>query len=133
VEPDALLPLVAELGRRTGVCWLRYDGRDHPAWHVWHEGALLLVSGGQEQPLPHIEDATQVQVVMRSKDTGGRLATWSGVATTLPPRTPEWDDAVAVLVAARLNLESMTQSPQRWAETSVVTRVVPDGEVVVHR
>ncbi|MGE5719363.1 MAG: hypothetical protein ACM3XQ_05775, partial [Nocardioidaceae bacterium] len=60
--------LIAELGKKTGVCWLRYDSerpggtpqRARAAWHVWYDDALHLVAGGGEQPLPGIADAERV-------------------------------------------------------------------------
>ena len=75
---DPRAALVGELARRTGVCWVRHDGRTHPVWHVWCDDALCVVSGGTEQPFPDVEDGGLVDVVMRSKDTGGRLLTWVG-------------------------------------------------------
>ena len=52
--------LVAELGKKTGVSWVRYADRPHAVWHVWADDALCLVSGGDEQPLPDIEDGARV-------------------------------------------------------------------------
>jgi hypothetical protein len=124
--------LLAELGRKTGVCWLRYGDEDRarPAWHVWQDGALLLVSGGDEQHLPGIDLAGRVEVTMRSTDSGGRLLTWVGAAATVPPGGEGWADATAALAAARLSIPSLTETPDRWRTASTVTRIVPTGEVL---
>jgi hypothetical protein len=124
--------LVAELGRKTSVCWLRYGGEDRPrpAWHVWHDGGLLLVSGGEEQQLPGFADAGRVEVTMRSKEDGGRLVTWVGAATTVQPDDETWAQATTALAAARLSIPSLTETPRQWARTATVTRVVPTGEVL---
>ncbi len=124
--------LVAELGRKTSVCWLRYDGEDRarPAWHVWQDGGLLLVSGGEEQQLPGIAAADRVEVTMRSKEDGGRLVTWVGAAATLSPGSEEWSRAAAALAAARLSIPSLTETPEGWRTTSTLTRIVPTGEVL---
>lgn len=127
--------LVAELGKKTSVCWLRYatperPESEHAVWHVWHEGALLLVSAGTEQPLPGIDRAERVEVTMRSKDNGGRLVTWVGTPARLDPADPQWAPAVAALASARLSIPSLTETPRTWAEGSVVTRVTPTGEVL---
>ncbi len=129
---DSTAALVAELGRKTGVCWLRYGDADRSraAWHVWHDGALLLVSGGEEQHLPGLDATDRVEVTMRSVETGGRLLTWVGAATTLAPDSPEWAEATAALAAARLSIPSLTETPRLWASSSTVTRVVPTGEVL---
>lgn len=130
--------LIAELGKKTGVCWLRYDtpdepegqGRPRPAWHVWHDDALLVVAGGAEQPLPDLEDAARVEVTMRSKENGGRLVTWVGVPSVIRPGDDRWDEASAALVADRLNLEDLGTAADDWAARSVVVRIEPTAEVV---
>lgn len=122
--------LVAELGKRTSVCWLRHEGEEHAAWHVWHDDALLLVSGGTEQSLPDIEDGERVEVIMRSKENGGRLVTWVGRPMRVLPGSGSWDSSVAALASARLSIPSLSETPRSWAVTSVVTRVEPTGEFV---
>ena len=129
MSDDALSrALVAELGKKTSVSWVRYDGGTHAVWHVWHEDALCLVSGGDEQPLPDIDDGDPVEVIMRSKDNGGRLVTWVGTASVVPPESAEWGPVTAVLVRERLNLDDLTTAADAWARTSVVRRIVPTGE-----
>lgn len=129
--PDTALTaaLAAELGKKTGVCWLRYAGAEHPAWHVWLDDALCLVSGGAEQPLPGLEETETVEVVMRSKDSGGRLLTWVGRPEPVRPDDELWGPVTTALVAARLNLADLATAAQEWAEHSRVTRVLPTGKV----
>lgn len=129
-DPATDRALITELAKRTGVCWLRYDGRTHAAWHVWVADALFVVSGGNEQRLPGIEDQTLVEVVMRSKENGGRLLTWQGSASVVHPGEELWEPATAALVAGRLNLPDPAAAPDEWARHSVVTRIVPTGEVL---
>jgi hypothetical protein len=125
LDPEVTLDLVAELARRTGVSWVRAGGRTSPVWHVWSDDALCLVSGGAEQPLPDIEDGARVEVVMRSKDTGGRLLTWSGTASVVRPGDAEWAATTAALVGRRLNLRDPSAAADEWARDSVVHRIVP--------
>ena len=120
--------LVAELAKKTAVSWVRHAGRSHPVWHVWSDGALCVVSGGTEQRLADIGDGEPVEVVMRSKDDGGRLVTWVGTASVVRPGQEEWEPTTTALVAARLNLPDISTATERWARTSVVRRVVPTGE-----
>lgn len=122
--------LTAELGKKTGVCWLRYGGDEHAAWHVWLDGTLYLVSGGDEQSLPAIADAHVVEVIMRSRDNGGRLLTWVGDASVVHPDDEDWEPATTALVSGRLNLDDLTTAAAQWAEHSVVTRIVPTQQVV---
>jgi hypothetical protein len=129
---DVAEALVAELARKSGLCWLRYDGRDHAVWHVWHDDALCLVSGGDEQPLPDIRDGERVEVVMRSRDTGGRVLTWVGRVSVVRPGNETWAGTTAALVAGRLNLRDPSGAAERWASSSVVRRIVPTGELLPH-
>lgn len=130
--------LIAELAKKTGVCWLRYDEPDAPtgapsrraAWHVWHDDALHLVAGGDEQPLPGLDEVDRVEVTMRSKENGGRLVTWVGSVTVLRPGDERWEPATAALVADRLNLDDLATAADGWAAHSVVVRVDPTGEVL---
>ena len=135
MDPAVSTALIAELGKKTSVCWLRFSRYDEPAtehavWHVWHDDALVLVSGGAEQPLPGISLADSVQVTMRSKDNGGRLVTWVGTPSRLLPGSDEWGPAVAALASARLSIPSLSDTPDVWATDSVVTRIAPTGAVV---
>jgi len=122
--------LIAELGKKTGVSWLRYDGEDHAVWHTWHDDALCVVSGGAEQPLPGIGEATSTEVVMRSKDNGGRLVTWVGEVSVVRPGDGLWEPVTKALVAGRLNLADLSTAVATWAEHSVVTRIVPTDRLV---
>lgn len=122
--------LVAELGKKTGVSWLRYDGRTHAVWHVWLDDAMYLLSGDGEQPLPGIEAAERVEVLMRSKENGGRLVTWVGRTSRVAPGDEAWEPVSAALLADRLNVEDLTTAVPAWAERCVVTRVEPTGEVI---
>ena len=130
--------LIAELAKKTGTCWLRYrhDSRygdiveERPAWHLWHDGALLVVSGGDEQPLPGIEQVSRVEVTLRSKDNGGRLVTWVGARTAVRPDDEAWASVTTALVADRLNTPDLATTAQTWAEHSLVSRIVPTDEVL---
>jgi hypothetical protein len=133
-EPDERTALhsalIAELAKKTGVSWVRYAGRAHAVWHVWHDDALCVVSGGDEQPLPDIEDGARVEVVLRSKDNGGRLITWAGSAFVVPPGSERWGPVTDALVPGRLNTPDLATTADGWGDTSVVRRIVPTGEVV---
>ncbi len=122
--------LIAELGKKTGVSWVRYDGVTHAVWHLWYDGALCLVSGGEEQPLPGIESTPEVEVTMRSKENGGRLVTWVGAVSVVRPEDEGWDEITAALVADRLNLDDLATAAAEWARSSTVTRIVPTDRTV---
>lgn len=127
---EALAALVAEAGRKSGLLWASWDGstRPRPLWHVWHDGAACVVIDGGEQPAPGLAAAQQAEVVLRSKDTGARLVTWTAGVEVLAARTPEWESAVEALRPERLNAGAEDLAV-RWAESSTVLRLVPTGDV----
>lgn len=101
--------LVAEATRRAGVVWLTVPGRAraYPAWHLWRDppGAAYLVTGPGEQPLPGLAGAARVAVTVPSKESRGTLVTWTAEVSRLEPGSPEWDEVIGPLAAARLNAE----------------------------
>jgi hypothetical protein len=121
------MALVTELARKSAVCWLGYGEplRERLVWHVWHDDAFGLVAQGEEQPLPGIEQCSDVVVTLRSKTTRHRLASCRATLELVQPGTGRWDSLVPVLVSSRLNLPDQVNAPQRWAATSVVLRLEP--------
>lgn len=131
-ESAATAALVAEAASKSGLVWLRVPGADRswPAWHVWHEGAVLVVSGPGEQELPELDG--EVEISLRSKDSGGRLLTLTALATALDPASEEWTGAAAALASSRLNsAHSPADLPAHWREVGTrVTRIAPGGDVL---
>lgn len=131
--PDAAL--VEEACKKSGLLWVAVPGmRDRVVWHVWHEvdgrGAAYLVTGGGEQNVPGLSDGQLVRITVRSKDKGGRLATWSGLVGRVEPGGAEWAEVVPTLHAKRLNARDGEAQPERWAAHSVVYRIVPQGPLL---
>jgi hypothetical protein len=124
-------PLVEEATRRSSVVWVALDTGDGPraVWHVWHAGAAYLVTGGLEQQLAGALTAARATVQVRSRERrSGLVVQWSAQVERVPPGTPEWDEVVPVLHAARLNAPDGEEQPQRWARESLVLRLRPTGE-----
>jgi hypothetical protein len=131
-EPDpAWHALLAEAAGKSGLLWIRPAGQDRswPAWHVWHDGAVHVVSGGDEQTLPPLEGP--LDLLVRSKETWQRLLTLPAHATTLGPDDERWASAAGALAAARLNASvPPAQLPQLWRENATITRIDADGPPV---
>lgn len=118
-------PLLAEAMTKSGLLWIDVaDDRTWPAWHVWQDGTAYVVSGPGEQPLPWLPK--EVRVILRSKDSGGRLLTMRARAEVLYQGMPQWDVATELLKASRLN--AVDDCLTRWAAECTVTAIVPYGE-----
>jgi hypothetical protein len=118
--------LLAEAAGKSGMCWLSLPLLSTPraVWHVWHDGALHVVGGGIEQPLPGLTDLDTVEVTVRSKDNSSRIVRVRAAVELLPPEDPRYADAVAALGAARLNAGSQDAAEQ-WRQSSSVFRLEP--------
>jgi hypothetical protein len=125
VNPNAL---VAEAAHKSGLLWIDVPGdRAWPAWHEWLDGTAYVVSGPGEQTLPWLPE--DVSLILRSKDTGGRLVRVRARAERLTPQDERWEPATAALKASRLNAvrEDLIQ---HWADEATVTALTPYGTPV---
>ena len=99
-------------------------------WHQWHEGAVLVVSGPGEQELPELDG--DVEVVLRSKDTGARLVTVGAVAEALDPGSDDWAAAALALAPGRLNSAALPADlPAHWRTAGArITRITPTSQAL---
>jgi hypothetical protein len=130
MQKAVLDALVEEATRKSGLIWIGVaDERPRPAWHIWHEGGAYLVVGGREQQLPGVDAVQTVSVMVRSKDKGGRLVTWTAKPRQVVPDGDEWATVVSMLHGKRLNATDGDQQPQRWRRESRIYRLEPTGLV----
>jgi hypothetical protein len=116
--------LFAEAAGKSGVLWIDVPGdRAWPAWHAWADGTVYVVSGPGEQSLPWLPD--QVVLILRSRDTGGRLLAVRATVTPVAPGDDLWEPATDALKAGRLNAGAEVVA--RWAETCTVRALRPFG------
>ncbi|MBB2985867.1 hypothetical protein [Terracoccus luteus] len=121
-RPLDVTALLGEAMSKSGLFWVDVEGdRTWPVWHVWDDGAAYVVSGPGEQPLPWLPP--EVRLILRSKDTGGRLLTVRAHAHVLRPGTGTWVRAAELLRASRLN--AVDDSWSRWADECTVTAFLP--------
>ncbi|MEH0549736.1 hypothetical protein [Streptomyces sp. B21-101] len=123
--------LVEEATKKSGLVWVRGAGETaaRALWHVWHEGAACLVGDGPgEQPLPGLVEGGSAEVIVRSKDKGGRLVSWTARIVGLAPGSEAWDAAVAELRGKRLNAPDGEAMTERWARECRVLRLEPTGD-----
>ncbi|MHB8452322.1 MAG: hypothetical protein ACYDAQ_18010 [Mycobacteriales bacterium] len=123
-----LSPLVEAGTRKSGLVWIAVPGQQvRAAWHLWSEGAALVLHGPDEQEMPGLAEADRVAVTVRSTDKGSRLVTWEAAVDSVPPGSTSWDELMPALQRARLNSPDGPAAPDRWARTCTLTRLTPTG------
>jgi len=123
---DALVlqtALIEEATKKSGLVWVAGQA----LWHVWVDGAMYVVGGPGEQPLPGFADGGTAVVTVRSKDKGGRLISWTARVSLLEPGGSAWQTAVAELKGKRLNSPDGEGVVDRWARECQVFRLAPQG------
>ena len=123
--------LVAELAKKSGLVWISYAGRTRAVWHEWVGDAVCVVAGGTEQPLPDIERHQTVILSLRSKSTRALVAEAKARVEVVAPESEHWEAVTTALKAGRLNLSDGDNAIERWANESVVVRLVPTGDITL--
>lgn len=124
----------------SGILWIDTGERTYAAWHAWvgepGEGGAgvgagggrgptaYLLNGPGEQHLPWLPQ--EVVVVLRSRDTGGRLLRLRARRDVLDPADPEWEVAAAALSAKRVG--ATPQLLETWRQQCTVSALRPFGE-----
>ncbi|PYC72137.1 hypothetical protein C7C46_26265 [Streptomyces tateyamensis] len=121
--------LLEEAVKKSGLLWVRAAGAAsaRPLWHAWHDGAVVLVGDGAEQPLHGLRAGDTAAVTVRSKDKWGRLVAFTAQVSALEPGSEAWREAVEELKAKRLNAPDTDTITERWAAECRVLRLVPTG------
>ena len=123
-QPINITALFAEAASKSGLLWIQLpDGRAWPVWHAWANDTVYVVSGPGEQTLPWLPEV--VTIILRSKDSGGRLLAVQATAEVVEPETHQWAAAVEALRLGRLN--AMGDVESRWATECTVHALRPFG------
>ncbi len=125
------LDLVTDLAKKSGLIWITALDRTYPVWHELVEGAICVVGGGSEQPIPDVHDDDEVLLLLRSKTNRQMVATVQASVEVLTPDSPFWEDVTTALKGGRLNLSDSDHAIERWARESRVLRLVPHEPVIM--
>jgi hypothetical protein len=123
---------VAELAKKSSVCWIEAHGRSWPLWHEWVDdpngGAMCVVGsvgGNREQPIPDVVDGETLTVLLRNKTDRALAARVTARVEIIGPGSAAWEPTTAALKAGRLNLDDSANAIDRWARECRVLRLVP--------
>ena len=125
--PLNVTALFAEAANKSGLMWVQPPGdRAWPFWHAWADETVYAVSGPGEQTLPWLP--AEVLLILRSKDTGGRLLSVRATVEEIGPADERWGPATEALKAGRLNAPA--DPVERWARECTVRALRPFGPPV---
>lgn len=142
MDAAAAQTLIEEAAKKSGLVWVVAVGtttahsRQQPVWHVWHEGAVYVLTGGLEQPVPGgldllaDDESARANVTARGKGPSGRVLTFETTIEKVAPGSEEWETLVPALVSGRLNLPDGEDAPRRWANECTLWRLRPTGTIV---
>ncbi len=125
--------LVAEAARKGSIGWVDVGDPARAAralWLIWHDDAIVVVTGGGEQPDPGLTPDTEATLVLRSKETQSRVVAVEVRVTELTNDSAAWSSAAEALHAKRLNSVDGETTIDRWRESSRIWRLSPTGSVV---
>ena len=125
------LDLVTDLAKKSGLVWITALDRTYPVWHELVDGAICVVGGGTEQPIPDVDNDDKVLLLLRSKTNRQLVATVQATVEVLTPESSAWEDVTAALKSGRLNLHDSDHAIERWARESRVLRLVPQEPVIM--
>jgi hypothetical protein len=118
-----LTALVEEATKKSGLVWVNGQA----LWHAWVDGAMCVVGGPGEQPLPRLTDGGTARVAVRSRDKWGRLVSWNARVRQLAPGGEQWAAAAAELKGKRLNSPHGEAIVEWWGANCRLFRLEPDG------
>jgi hypothetical protein len=124
--------LVAEAMKKAAIVWIAPEdaGSGYPMWCLAVDGALHVVTGGDEQPAPGLAGAATATVTARG-DHGGQIVSWPVRVERIMPDSPEWPALTTTLAGKRLNASGSAEALAAvWAETCTVLRLTPIGDEV---
>jgi hypothetical protein len=120
--------LLAEVATKADLVWVAVPPQPAKAlWHVWHDGAVAVVTGGREQPDPGLVDQGTVELILRSKDKITRVLTVPAIVHWLDPANEQWLAVAKALHPKRLNATHGEAQPTRWRTESSLWLLRPTG------
>lgn len=116
--------------KKGSIIWLTVtqpDGSRHeqPVWFVFSDGKVYVVSGPAEQNVPHLRDASEVEITARSKDVRSRVSHVPAAVRVIAPDDPEFDRIAEMALPNRLNVADPDDAVRRWKDTCVLVELTP--------
>lgn len=124
---------IAAAFKKGALLWLTIPQPDgtrvhRPAWYVWDGGKLHVLTGPDEQDLPHLADCDEVEVHVKAKDVKVLIATVPATVEVVPNDSDEFDRIAQLGLGERLNATDGQGAAERWKRTCQLVALTPRTE-----
>jgi hypothetical protein len=127
--------LVAEAMKKAAIIWITTadDQPPFPLWCLPSDGALFVVTGGDEQPAPGLAEADTATIIARG-DHGGRIVAWPVSVSRVTPDGDAWATIATALAGKRLNAAlAVNALADVWASNCAIIRLTPVADDIAPR
>ncbi|MBW3562245.1 MAG: hypothetical protein KY437_07085 [Actinobacteria bacterium] len=116
--------------KKSAIIWLTIPQPDgstvtRPAWFVYQDGKVFVLTGPDEQDLTNIDRAEQVELTARSKDVRAAVGTVPAVVRVVDNDSDEFAQIAEAGLSTRLNLEDGHDALERWRSTCTMVELTP--------
>lgn len=118
--------------KKGSIVWVSIPQPDdttvtRPAWYVQDGRSLYVLTGPREQSLPHLGEAGQVHLTVKSKEVQAAIGTMPADVRVVDNASEEFDRIAARGLGERLNLPDGRDALERWRETCLLVELTPEG------
>ncbi len=128
VMPDVL----ASTLKKSDIIWLTIPQPGggtvtRPAWFVYQDGKVFVLTGPDEQDLTNIDDADEVELTARSKDVRASVGTVPASVRIVENDSEEFAEIAETGLSNRLNLVDGHDALERWRATCKMVELTPQS------
>lgn len=124
--------VLASTLKKSAIIWLTIPQPGggtvtRPAWFVYRDGKVFVLTGPDEQDLTNIDEADEVQLTARSKDVRASVGTVPAAVRVVDNDSDEFDEVAETGLSNRLNLVDGHDALERWRATCKMVELTPQG------
>jgi hypothetical protein len=126
----ALEDVVEATLKKSAILWVtipqpRGGEVTRPAWFVYQDGKVFVLTGPDEQDLTNIAQADEVTLTVRSKEIRSQIGRLPATVRVVDNDSEEFDRVAQSGVGTRLNLEDFPDAFERWKATCTLVELTP--------
>ncbi|MFN2557003.1 MAG: hypothetical protein ABR592_09045 [Nitriliruptorales bacterium] len=119
--------------KKSAVIWLTIpqpqgEPMTKPAWFVYQDDKVYVLTGPAEQDLTAIARAGEVTLTARSKEVRSRIASVPAKVRVVANDSDEFDRVTQIALTTRLNLPDGDAALERWKQTCTLVELSPQPQ-----